>query len=257
MSTQRASVSYTPEARLERARARARDLESLIGLRGRRVLEVGCGAGDLCDVLAKEYECRVVGLDVAAQADWREIGAHPRIELVQADIASDALPFESESFDRIVSFVAWEHIMHPWSALRSCQRLLKSDGKKYLYAWLYGSPLASHLYHMTDEPWPHLVYSPQELKAKHGLAELPWYYWCNRLSLQHYLFYFRQLGFLVTHQVLIQSELDPAQLEPHRPVLQQYPDFDLRTDAFQVVLEFDPASPRAPIEDPVYRLRSR
>jgi hypothetical protein len=42
-----------------------------------------------------------------------------------------------------------------------------------------------------------------------------------------------------------------------RRTLDLYPNFDLMTDAFKVVLEFDPDAPKQPIPDPVFRLRAR
>ena len=247
-------LENTPEARLQRARKRARDVDSLINLRGKRVLEIGCGAGDVSRVIADEYDCDVVALDVTRHNDW---GDHrlPNLMFQVADISEQTQMFPDNSFDRIVSFVTWEHLRHPWSALASCQKFLKPDGKKYLYSWLYGSAGASHLYGITDDHWPHLVCSPSEVKEKYGLKELPWYFWCNRVSYQQYLFYFRQLGFFVTYEYLIQETFDDDEYRKNEEILSLYPNWDLRTDGFQVVLEFDKFYPKKTIGDPVYRLK--
>jgi len=247
------SLSYTLEARLERARARVVELDELCKMRGTRVLEVGVGMGDVARLLVRDYGCEVVGVDVVQHAEWLE-APEPGLTFMQGDISAGTLGFADNSFDRIISYVAWEHILHPWSALQNCQKLLKPQGKKYLYAWLYGSTFASHLYGITDDPWPHLLLSPKEAMEKYKLDPLPWYYWCNRLSYQHYLHHFRKLGFFITKEVIIKSEAKLPDDVDMRRTLDLYPDWDLTTDAFKVVLEFDQAAPKQPVPDPLYRL---
>jgi ubiquinone/menaquinone biosynthesis C-methylase UbiE len=246
------TLSYEENDRIARARARAAQVESLMGLRGLKVLEVGCGHGDFARVLAEEYGCKVTGTDIMSHETWDKLKGIPNLELIHTDISQANAAIPDDSFDRIVSFVVWEHIRHPWSALKECQRLLQSDGKKYLHAYLYGWPRASHLYAEINEPWLHLTHSPAEIVTRLKKTELPWYFWCNRASYHHYLFYFRKLGFKISYENILREPFDEAFYEKNEQLLGLYPKTDLMTHGFQVVLEFDPEHPKAAILDPVY-----
>jgi cyclopropane fatty-acyl-phospholipid synthase-like methyltransferase len=64
------ALAYDKENRIARARERAAAIDQIIGLRRKRVLEVGCGHGDFCEVLAEEYDCEVVGTELLPQSCW-------------------------------------------------------------------------------------------------------------------------------------------------------------------------------------------
>lgn len=243
---------YDLESRIKRNKQYAEHLNSLFDLKGKRVLEVGPHLGDLSVILARDYGCEVVGIDPLAHDNWTEVQAEfPSIKFIQGDIASLPAEFEDNSFDVILSFVVWEHIRHPWSALAQCQRVLKPGGKKFLRANLYRSSIASHLYGRIKEPWPHLMRSPDEIR-RHFKVSLGWAFWVNKLTYQQYLFYFRQLGFYITHEKLTQAHFNREFYDANEQKMGLYPEWDLKTDFFEVVLEFDPASPKTPVPDPVY-----
>lgn len=222
---------------------------------GKRILEIGTSAGDLTARLAGDCGCEVVGIDVMSYPNWSSVQEkHPSVRLVHGDIAVDLQDIPDNYFDYIVSFVVWEHIRHPWSALSNCQRLLKPTGKKFIRANLYRSAIASHLYSRIPDPWPHLIYSPEEIARKLKIDEIGWAFWCNKLTYQQYLFYFRRLGFYITHEKLYRNGYYKQDFyEENEKKLGLYPDWDLRTDFFEVVLEFDGESPKKPVDDPVYR----
>lgn len=243
---------YDLEARKKRALQYAEHLSKLVDLKGKRVLEVGPQLGDLSIVLARDYGCEVVGIDQQAHDNWGEVqDQYPNIKFIQGDIADLSTGFEDNSFDLIVSFVVWEHVRHPWSALSNCQRVLKPGGKKFIRANLYRSSIASHLYGRITEPWPHLMRSADEIKS-HFKIPLGWAFWVNKLTYQQYLFYFRQLGFYITHEKLTQVHFNREFYDANEHKLGLYPEWDLKTDFFEVVLEFDPAKPKQPVADPVY-----
>ena len=65
----RQPLAHDAPALLAAAEKRAEKIDELIEIRGKRVLEVGCGRGDLCYILAKGYGCDVVGVDVISYED--------------------------------------------------------------------------------------------------------------------------------------------------------------------------------------------
>jgi SAM-dependent methyltransferase len=92
-----------------------------------RLLEAGCGTGQWVQFLGK-FGHETFGVDYAASG--LEVGKryNPNLKLIQADFRN--LPFDSESFDYIVSFGAIEHdIDGPQKALREFHRILKPQGK--------------------------------------------------------------------------------------------------------------------------------
>ena len=77
-----------------------------------RVLDLGCGMGLTSMALAKGYGCTVTAADlwIAAEDNARrfaEAGLADRITAVHCE--ANALPFEPESFDAIVSIDAWHY----------------------------------------------------------------------------------------------------------------------------------------------------
>jgi ubiquinone/menaquinone biosynthesis C-methylase UbiE len=237
MSSTTQNLTYDLESRLSRARDRANTVDKLLDLRGKKVLEIGCGDGDFCKVLADEYDCEVVGTEILKYEGWESV-KHQNLELLQVDISKGNY-FPENYFDRIVSFVVWEHMRHPWSALKECSRILKPTGKKYLHAYLYGWPRLSHLYSELNEPWLHLTHSSDELMKRLGKESLPWYYYCNRLSYLHYLQYFRKLGFYIEYENIIQDPFPQEFYDANEKILGLYSKQDLKMHGFQVVLVFD------------------
>lgn len=248
------SVKYDAASRAERGRENAEYLSQFIDLRGKRVLEIGPALADTTVALVENYDCEVVGIDPMRHPNWSDVqNRYPKIKLIQGDSSSPPSELKDESFDFIFSFVVWEHIRHPWSALQQCQRLLKTNGKKFIRANLYRSSIASHLYNHIKEPWPHLMYSPDEISRRFNRPDLGWAFWVNKLTYQQYLFYFRELGFFITHERFMQTHFKEKYYIENENRLGLYPKWDLKTDFFEVLLEFDSERPKQPVVDPVYR----
>lgn len=103
-------------------------------IRGKLVLDVGCGAGRFLDV-ASRWGARVVGIDLsfAVEASQQNVGRRENVVVVQADVFR--LPFRQHTFDAIFSIGVLHHSRDTRDAFLQLPRLLKDQGD--LAVWLY------------------------------------------------------------------------------------------------------------------------
>lgn len=104
-------------------------------LKGKLVLDVGCGMGRFADV-ATRWGAKVVGIDLSAAA---EVAARNLVDrefvALQADVF--ALPFSPESFDYIYSIGVLHHTPDCERAVKALPQYLKPGGR--LAVWLYSA----------------------------------------------------------------------------------------------------------------------
>jgi 2-polyprenyl-3-methyl-5-hydroxy-6-metoxy-1,4-benzoquinol methylase len=102
-------------------------------LKGKLMLDVGCGMGRFAEV-ATRWGARVVGIDLsaAAQVAARNLADREFIAL-QADVF--ALPFALDSFDYIYSIGVLHHTPDCEAAVKALPKYLKPGGT--LAVWLY------------------------------------------------------------------------------------------------------------------------
>lgn len=113
-------------------------------LKGRRVLDVGVGAGRFSDV-ASRWGAEVVGIDLsfAVDAAARNLGDRENVHLAQADVF--ALPFPEQSFDAIFSLGVLHHTPDTRRAFEALLPLLRPGGE--IAIWVYD---AYHVYRVSD-----------------------------------------------------------------------------------------------------------
>jgi len=104
-------------------------------LKGKLVLDVGCGMGRFADV-ATRWGARVVGIDLSAAA---EVAARNLAEQDFVALQSDvfALPFATGSFDYIYSIGVLHHTPNCEQAVKTLPQYLKPGGT--LAVWLYSA----------------------------------------------------------------------------------------------------------------------
>ncbi len=96
-------------------------------VRGQRMLDLGCGEGRFCRMLA-ERGAAVAGIDVIAemaQTARARGGAAGAYALASAD----ALPFADATFDLAVSYVTLVDIVEYAAAIRETARVLRPGGR--------------------------------------------------------------------------------------------------------------------------------
>jgi SAM-dependent methyltransferase len=117
-------------------------------LRGKLVLDVGCGAGRFLDV-ASRWGAQVVGVDLsyAVEAAQRNVGERPNVSIIQADVFR--LPFRPASFDAIFSIGVLHHTRNTREAFLQLPPLVKDGGE--LAVWLYY--YTDRLYNASSDFW--------------------------------------------------------------------------------------------------------
>jgi SAM-dependent methyltransferase len=83
---------------------------------GGRALDVGCGTGVLAGRLA-DRGYRVVGVDPSEGMLAVMRSEHPEVEAVQA--SGDALPFQTDDFDLVITVAALHHVAEPEAVRRT------------------------------------------------------------------------------------------------------------------------------------------
>lgn len=93
-----------------------------------RVLDIGCGAGDLGQYLREEKQCYVVGLEYSKESITV---AKDKLDKVAHIDLNQQMPHEilDEQFDVVVMADILEHIYTPKAVLQSTEKLLTATGK--------------------------------------------------------------------------------------------------------------------------------
>jgi len=97
---------------------------------GEHILDVGCGTGNFSLELAR-MGVKVTGIDISepmlATARYKAAEAGLETEFLKADALN--LPFNDNTFDKIVSVTALEFVSDLKAALAKCYRVLKPGGR--------------------------------------------------------------------------------------------------------------------------------
>lgn len=103
-------------------------------LRGKMVLDVGCGMGRFAEV-ASRWGAEVVGIDLslAAEVARKNLAERPNVTVLQADVFK--LPFAEKSFDYIYSIGVLHHTPDCRKAFLELPKYLKPGGKIAVYLY--------------------------------------------------------------------------------------------------------------------------
>lgn len=130
---------------------------------GKRVIDIGCGYGDVAIGLAKAGARSVLGVDLDES----------RVECARKNAAAEGVAhltrFETldfvhgqrieEEFDHVLSIASFEHILDLRDCLRRIHDILAPGGSlmtRFGPLWL--SPYGAHMFDFTRVPWVHLLF---------------------------------------------------------------------------------------------------
>jgi ubiquinone/menaquinone biosynthesis C-methylase UbiE len=119
-----------------RGAAVSKELANIVNLSGTTVLDVGCGLGGPCRMLADEYNCQATGIDLSheyirtANELSKLVKLDDKTTFVQGDAAS--LPFKDGAFDVVWTQHVQMNIPDKRKFYSEIARVLKSGGQ-FLY----------------------------------------------------------------------------------------------------------------------------
>jgi SAM-dependent methyltransferase len=143
-------------------------------LKGKLVLDVGCGMGRFAEV-ATHWGARVVGIDLSAAAEVaaRNLADREFVAL-QADVFT--LPFAPESFDYIYSMGVLHHTPDCEKAFKTLPQYLRPGGG--IAIWLYSGYNKWYRFSDIYRKFTHRLSAP----VLHGILRVavPFFYWLDR-----------------------------------------------------------------------------
>lgn len=125
-------------------------IESHFGNKGCTVLDIGCGAGFLCNALAKKGH-EVTGIDLSHKSleVAKKKDETQSVNYIVADGYNP--PFDEGSFDVICAMDFLEHIEKPETVIKKAASLLKKDGLFFFHT--FNRNLLSYLMIIKGVEW--------------------------------------------------------------------------------------------------------
>jgi len=93
------------------------------------ILEVGSGAGRFSQIILDHTKADLYSVDYssAVEANYKNNGPHPRLKLFQASIYD--LPFEKESFDKVICLGVLQHTPDFKASVKALVEMVKPGGE--------------------------------------------------------------------------------------------------------------------------------
>lgn len=157
-NVKRSDIAGTDEFHV-RGAAVSRELANSIDIKGVSVLDVGCGLGGPCRMLADEYNCEVTGIDLSneyirtAKKLSKLVNLNNKTTFIKGDATK--LPFENSTFDVVWTQHVQMNIPDKKKFYSEINRVLKTGGYFLFYDILmkgngkisYPMPWASNANH--------------------------------------------------------------------------------------------------------------
>lgn len=144
-------------------------------LKGKLVLDVGCGTGRFMEVAAG-FGATVVGIDLsyAVDAAYANMGSRPNIHIIQANLFH--LPFRAETFDAIYSIGVLHHTRNTREAFLQLPPRLKRNSAIAIWVYMWAGEYSKQV----DRVRKWTVKIPQKLLYALCAAWVPFYYYFHQ-----------------------------------------------------------------------------
>lgn len=138
--------------RAERALPAVRTINKIKRIKGKHILDIGCGYGSLSSLLLKRG-ATVTATEVEnkkLEFAKKKLGSSKNISFVKVE--DERLPFPDNSFDIVTLFDVIEHVKTPELLMSEVTRVLKPKGLLYVEFTPFYSITGHHLYDYTILP---------------------------------------------------------------------------------------------------------
>ncbi|MBG16530.1 MAG: SAM-dependent methyltransferase [Crocinitomicaceae bacterium] len=128
---QRADIASVDEFHV-RGAAVSKELAKSVDLIGKSVLDIGCGVGGPCRMLADEFNCTAIGIDLSSEFIRtatelsKLVNLEDKTSFIQADATN--LPFDDETFDIVWTQHVQMNISEKKQFYSEIKRVLKKGG---------------------------------------------------------------------------------------------------------------------------------
>jgi SAM-dependent methyltransferase len=136
---------------------------------GQHVLDAGAGCGTTAIEIARRFGCDVTAVDIdpimlaSACANVRAAGLDGRVIVAEADIQS--LPFDDDSFDRVVIEAVMMFVDQP-SAAGEVTRVCRAHGRVLDHEFIYATPPTPEVRRCFEEVCPGTSFDSAETWTK-------------------------------------------------------------------------------------------
>ncbi len=136
-------------------------------LRGKVVLDVGCGYGGRTVYYKKACDAATVhGIEIAERMVDRCRQLAVKLDSPDTTFSlarAEQLPFDDESFDVVLSFDVLEHCDNPKLAVREMTRVLRPGGALWNVFPTYKGARSSHVGYINNLPGLHRLFHPDTI----------------------------------------------------------------------------------------------
>lgn len=134
-----------------------------LSIRGKNILEIGCGHGGNCSYFANNGASKVIGIDIdERRLEYARQKDLMNVSYLKMDAANINLP--DNHLDIIFAPNVFEHFVNADKVLSECYRILKPGSKLVInpVSSIYSST-GAHLKHGIGLPWVNLFFSEKNI----------------------------------------------------------------------------------------------